>query len=91
MVGRMTDRGVVLRIATKATSRPEGGPRLVRNPDEELESRTQGRDSLRDHLIRVNDAAGRSRQTRFTALLHHWTLGRSNGRSGGRGGRRRPG
>jgi hypothetical protein len=35
-VGRMTDRGVVPRMATKATSRPEGGPRLVRNPDEKL-------------------------------------------------------
>jgi len=67
----MTDRGVVPRMATKATSRPEGGPRLVRNPDEKLGDRTQGRTYLPDHLIRVNDAAKRSRQTRFTALLHH--------------------
>ena len=58
-------------MATKATSRPEGGPRLVRNPDEKLGDRTQGRTYLPDHLIRVNDAAKRSRQTRFTALLHH--------------------
>jgi RNA-directed DNA polymerase len=71
VVGRMTDRGVVPQMATKATSRPEGGPRLVRNPDEKLEDRTQGRAYLPDHLIRVNDAAKRSRQTRFTALLHH--------------------
>jgi RNA-directed DNA polymerase len=58
-------------MATKATSRPEGGPRLVRNPDEKLGDRTQGRTYLPDHLIGVNDAAKRSRQTRFTALLHH--------------------
>src|SRR5215467_14723221 len=67
-------------MATKATSRPEGGPRLVRNPDEELEIRTQGRKYLPDHLVRVNDAAGRSRQTRFTALLHQvdvWALERA--------------
>jgi len=43
----------------------------VRNPDEKLGDRTQGRTYLPDHLIRVNDAAKRSRQTRFTALLHH--------------------
>jgi group II intron reverse transcriptase/maturase len=43
----------------------------VRNPDEKLEDRTQGRTYLPDHLIRVNEAAKRSRQVRFTALLHH--------------------
>jgi RNA-directed DNA polymerase len=43
----------------------------VRNPDEKLGDRTQGRTYLPDHLIRVNDAAKRSCQTRFTALLHH--------------------
>ena len=43
----------------------------MRNPDEKLGDRTQGRTYLPDHLIRVNDAAKRSRQTRFTALLHH--------------------
>jgi RNA-directed DNA polymerase len=58
-------------MATKATSRPEGGPRLVRNPDKKLGDRTQGRIYLPDHLIRVNDAAKRSRQIRFAALLHH--------------------
>ena len=91
MVGRMTDRGVVPQMATKATSRPEGGPRLVRNPDEKLEDRTQGRAYLPDHLIRVNDAAKRSRQTRFTALLHHVDVEALERRSGGCGGRRRPG
>jgi RNA-directed DNA polymerase len=58
-------------MATKATSRSEGGPRLVRSQDEKREDRTQGRAYLPDHLVRVNDAAKRSRQTRFTALLHH--------------------
>jgi RNA-directed DNA polymerase len=67
----MTDRGVVPRMATKATSRPEGGPRLVRSQDEKREDRTQGRAYLPDYLVRVHDAAKRSRQTRFTALLHH--------------------
>ena len=43
----------------------------MRNPDEKLGDRTQGRADLLDHLARVNDAATRSRQTRFTALLHH--------------------
>jgi group II intron reverse transcriptase/maturase len=43
----------------------------VRNPDEKLGDRTQGRTYLPDHLIRVNEAAKRSRQVRFTALLHH--------------------
>ena len=43
----------------------------MRSPDEKLGDRTQGRTYLPDHLIRVNDAAKRSRQTRFTALLHH--------------------
>jgi RNA-directed DNA polymerase len=57
-------------MAAKETSRPEGGPRL-RNLDEKLGDRTLGRAYLPDHLIRVNDAAQRSRETRFTALLLH--------------------
>ena len=43
----------------------------MRSQDETREDRTQGRAYLPDHLVRVNDAAKRSRQTRFTALLHH--------------------
>ena len=42
----------------------------MRSQDEKQEDRTQGRAYLPDHLVRVNDAAKRSRQTRFTALLH---------------------
>jgi len=71
LAGRMTDRGVVPQMATKESSRPEGGPRLARILDERPEDRTQGRINLPDHLVRVNDAARRSRQIRFTALLHH--------------------
>ena len=41
------------------------------NLGEELQSRTQGRSSLPANLARVNEAAKRSRQTQFTALLHH--------------------
>ena len=58
-------------MATKESSRPEGGPRLARILDERPGDRTQGRINLPDHLVRVNDAARRSRQIRFTALLHH--------------------
>ena len=43
----------------------------MRSPDEKLGDRTQGRTYLPDDLVRVNDAAKRWRQTRFTALLHH--------------------
>jgi RNA-directed DNA polymerase len=38
---------------------------------EEAEDRTRSRSILPARLARVNDAAKRSRQTRFTALLHH--------------------
>ena len=62
-------------MAAKETSRPEGRPRLLGNLGEVLQSRTQGRSSLPANLARVNDAAKRSRQTRFTALLHHVDVG----------------
>lgn len=67
----MADRGVVLRMAAKETSQPEGRPRLTGTPGEEAQNRTLGRSTLPANLARVNDAAKRSRQTRFTALLHH--------------------
>jgi hypothetical protein len=50
----------------------------------QAKGRTQRWQSLQPNLARVNEAARRSGQTRFTALLHHIDLGRSNGRSGGR-------
>jgi RNA-directed DNA polymerase len=65
------DRGVVLSMAAKATSRPEGRPRLMGNSGEQARDRTQSRVILSANLTRVNEAAKRSRQTRFTALLHH--------------------
>jgi RNA-directed DNA polymerase len=41
------------------------------NPGEEARDRTQSRKLLPANLARVNEAAKRSRQIRFTALLHH--------------------
>lgn len=67
----MADRGVVPLMAAKATSRPEGRPRPVGSSGETRQDRTQGRKSLPAGLARVNEAAKRSRQARFTALLHH--------------------
>lgn len=58
-------------MAAKATSRPEGRPRAPGIPDETRRGRTQGRTRPLAGLLRVNEAAKRSRQTRFTALLHH--------------------
>ncbi len=67
----MADRGVVPLMGAKATSQPEGRPRPEDDPNERARDRTQGRGSLPAGLARVNVAARRSRQTRFTALLHH--------------------
>ena len=53
----MADRGVVLLMATKATSRPEGRPRQVGNSAELGRGRTQGRNNLPSNLTRVNGAA----------------------------------
>jgi RNA-directed DNA polymerase len=58
-------------MVAKATSQPEGRPRPEDDPIEAARDRTQGRGSLPAGLIRVSVAAHRSRQTRFTALLHH--------------------
>ena len=58
-------------MAAKATSMPEGRPRPEDDPSEEARDRTQGRASLPAGLDRVQVAARRSRNTRFTALLHH--------------------
>ena len=55
----------------KETSQPEGRPRPERNPGGSARDRTQGRASLPAKLDRVNEAARQSRQTSFTALLHH--------------------
>ena len=58
-------------MGAKATSQPEGRPRPEDDPIEAARDRTQGRGSLPAGLARVSVAARRSRQTRFTALLHH--------------------
>jgi RNA-directed DNA polymerase len=67
----VADRGVVPLMGAKVTSQPEGRPRPEDDPSEAARDRTQGRASLPASLARVNGAARRSRQTRFTALLHH--------------------
>ena len=58
-------------MPSKGTRRAEGRPRLERSPVERARVRTQGRVAWPAHLGRVNEAARQSRQTRFTALLHH--------------------
>jgi hypothetical protein len=68
---RVADRDVVPLMGAKATSQPEGRSRPEGDPNEEARDRTQGRGSLPAGLARVNVAARQSRQTRFTALLHH--------------------
>ena len=68
---RVADRGVVLLMTAKATSRSEGRPRPERSPGETQQDRAQNRNSLPGRLAWVKEAAERSRQTRFTTLLHH--------------------
>jgi RNA-directed DNA polymerase len=58
-------------MPSKETRHAEGRPRPERSPVERAQVRTQGRVTWPAHLDRVNEAARRSRQTRFTALLHH--------------------
>ena len=58
-------------MAAKETSKPKGRPRPEDDPSEEARDRTQGRASLPAGLERVQVAARQSRQTRFSALLHH--------------------
>jgi RNA-directed DNA polymerase len=71
MHGRVADRGVVPMMPTKETSRAEERPRQEGSSVMGRQVRTQSRSDLSDRLIRVHEAAKRSRQTRFTALLHH--------------------
>ena len=67
----MADWGVVLMMTAKATSCSEGRPQPLRTSHEERQVQTQSWTPLHVNLVRVNDAAKRSRQTQFTALLHH--------------------
>ena len=52
----------------------EGRGRLEGNPRDVARGRTQSRKPLIASLARVNEAAARDKQTRFTALLHHVTI-----------------
>ncbi|HYA39090.1 MAG TPA: group II intron reverse transcriptase/maturase [Candidatus Methylomirabilis sp.] len=56
---------------SKETRRAEGRDQPGENPGKEVGSRTQSRATLPPNLARVNAAALRADQTRFTALLHH--------------------
>jgi RNA-directed DNA polymerase len=56
---------------SKETRRAEGRGQPGRNPTERGEVGTQSRVALPSNLARVNAAAGKAVQTRFTALLHH--------------------
>ena len=49
----------------------EGSPRLKGIPGKGARVQTQGWVAFPARLARVNEAARRSCQTRFTALLHH--------------------
>ncbi len=71
MCVRVADRGVVLSMSAKVTSRTEGRPRAQGIPEEVARDRTQSRITPSADLLRVKEAAARSRQTQFTALLHH--------------------
>jgi RNA-directed DNA polymerase len=56
---------------SKETRRAEGRGQPGRNPTERGKVRTQSRVALPPNLARVNAAAHKAVQTRFTALLHH--------------------
>ena len=58
-------------MTAKETSRSEGRPRPSGIPHKRGQVQTQRWVPLHSNLVRVNDAAQRSRQCRFTALFHH--------------------
>ena len=74
MVGRVADWGVVPLMTAKDTSRTEGRLQPQGSPSGTQPVQTQRWSPRHASLVRVNDAAIRSRQTRFTALFHHLTL-----------------
>jgi RNA-directed DNA polymerase len=55
----------------KETRRAEGRGRPEGEPRGNARVRTQSRSALPANLARVNEAASRDKNTRFTALLHH--------------------
>ena len=69
----MADWGVVLMMSPKENSTrcTEGRPWPEGNSGRKAKVRTQGRAALPANLARVNEAARKSRRTRFTALMHH--------------------
>jgi len=69
----VADWGVVLMMSPKENSTrcTEGRPWPEGNSGRKAKVRTQGRVALPANLARVNEAARKSRRTRFTALMHH--------------------
>jgi len=69
----VADWGVVLMMSPKENSTrcTEGRPWPEGNSGGKAKVRTQGRAALPANLARVNEAARKSRRTRFTALMHH--------------------
>jgi len=69
----VADWGVVLMMSPKENSTrcTEGRPWPEGNSGGKAKVRTQGRGVLPANLARVNEAARKSRKTRFTALMHH--------------------
>jgi len=69
----VADWGVVLMMSPKENSTrcTEGRPWPEGNSGGKAKVRTQGRAALPANLARVNEAARKSRKTRFTALMHH--------------------
>ena len=63
--------------AAEGNERAEGRGRPEGSPREKAKVRTQSRVALPPNLARVNAAAKRAAQTRFTALLHHVDVSRS--------------
>jgi RNA-directed DNA polymerase len=61
-------------MPSKETRRAEGRDQPERNLCEERRVRTQSRVTWPANLVRVNAAARRAVQTRFTALMHHINL-----------------
>ena len=58
-------------MSPKETRRAEGRGQPEGTPREKVRVRTQSRVALPPNLARVNEAARRDKQVRFTALLHH--------------------
>ena len=76
-----SDRSIVPAKSPNKVGQPiaeatEGRERTKGNADQQNAPRTQGRTSASNALDRVREAARRSKDAKFTALLHHVTIER---------------